>query len=112
MREEGNYGVPKGIYTRMKIGLFFARDLLVVGGFFGVYFLMSPLFPKSQGVQQLLFMGVNLLMGIFLILPANGTQRNFNVLWLLLKRLIFRKTLYYTSINRYEVGSMYDERRR
>lgn len=81
------YGVPRDIYSKVKlIGLFMA-DLAFVGGS-GVAAISigTKIFPTSQWVQLLAFVFLTPLMCLYLVLPANGGKKNWQSMFLFFRR--------------------------
>lgn len=83
----GNYGVVRDIRAKVKIGMFFVLDLVVMlGTTFFAFFIGSNVFPSSQWKEMIAWIFLTILIVGFLILPTNGNKRNWQSIYILLKR--------------------------
>lgn len=81
------YGVPRDIYTKVKIIGLFMLDIVFVGGS-GIVSLMvaTKVFPKSQWIQMFVFILLTMVLALYLILPTNGGKKNWNSMYLYFRR--------------------------
>lgn len=78
-----NYGIPRDIYARIKYGTVLLRDLfLIVATPFIIFTFQQSIFPPNALFHLVAFPLLSTVMVIYLLLPANGGKKNFNLLWL------------------------------
>ena len=80
-----NYGVPRDIFAKFKMGIFYGVDfgIMAVGG--GVAWWFNRFFPVSQWLNMLIFDVITAIIVIFVIIHTNGGKRNYTVLLLFLR---------------------------
>ncbi|MDG4984576.1 hypothetical protein OGZ51_10505 [Lactococcus lactis] len=80
-----NYGVPRDIFARFKMGIFYGVDFAVMAaGFFLTYY-FNKLFPISQWPRMIIFDVISAGIVLFLIIHTNGGKRNYMILLLFLR---------------------------
>ncbi|MCQ9212407.1 MULTISPECIES: DUF5592 family protein [unclassified Streptococcus] len=86
-RKIETYGVPRDIYSKVKIVGLLLRDIaLLLGSFSLAIMLGTRIFPKEQALQLLLFIVWTPLTVGYLLLPHNGGKRNYGALYVYLRR--------------------------
>ncbi|MEY8514916.1 hypothetical protein [Lactococcus taiwanensis] len=80
-----NYGVPRDLFARFKMGIFYGLDFCVmaIGG--GLTWYLNHFFPVSQWINMLVFDFLSVINVCFLIVHTNGGKRNYMVLLLYLR---------------------------
>ncbi|WP_251421820.1 MULTISPECIES: hypothetical protein [Lactococcus] len=80
-----NYGVPRDIFAKFKMGIFYGLDFgfMAIGGGFAWW--LNRFFPVSQWLNMLIFDVLTAIIVIFLIMHTNGGKRNYMVLLLFLR---------------------------
>lgn len=85
--DDEKYGVPRDIYAKVKIIGLFMADIVFVGGSAVVAVSVGTrLFPTSQWAQMLAFILLTPLMCLYLILPTNGGKKNWQSMFLFVRR--------------------------
>ncbi|EGO8510071.1 hypothetical protein [Enterococcus faecalis] len=86
----GNYGVPRDIFASIKIVGFIVWDILFVFGSGFLAFLLAPkVFPMttiSEVIQMVIFILLSTAIAFYLVLPANGGEKNWDSLLIAVKR--------------------------
>jgi len=84
---DGNYGVPRDLFTQVKLVGFFLRDIVTVlgSGFLG-FILATKIFPPDQWIQMIVFILLSPIIALYLVLPTNGGKQNWHSLLLEIKR--------------------------
>ncbi|MGM0183341.1 DUF5592 family protein [Enterococcus sp. AZ102] len=82
-----NYGVPRDIFSRVKLaGIYVLDGLIVIGSTLLAFVLGSNIFPYTQFVQLIIFVILTAFISIYLVLPTNGNKRNYNSIMIYLRR--------------------------
>ena len=90
------YGVPRDIRARIKIiGLFFVDFIFIGASAVAAVTFGMRLFPTNQWAQMIAFILLTPLMCLYLVLPTNGSKKNWHSMVLFFRRRRKR----YTSIN-------------
>lgn len=85
--DDEKYGVPRDIYAKVKIIGLFMADIVFVGGSAVVAVSVGTrIFPTSQWAQMLAFILLTPLMCLYLVLPTNGGKKNWQSMFLFLRR--------------------------
>ncbi|MEY8436104.1 DUF5592 family protein [Streptococcus hyointestinalis] len=85
--DDEKYGVPRDIYAKVKIiGLFMADIVFVGGSAVAAVSAGTRLFPTSQWAQMLAFILLTPIMCLYLVLPTNGGKKNWQSMFLFLRR--------------------------
>lgn len=94
---DGNYGVPRDIYARVKIIGLILVDIVFVGLSTLLAFIFgTKFFPSEQWPQFLGFVVLTALLTLYLVLPTNGGKKNWQTIYLFFRRRKRR----YISIDR------------
>ncbi|WP_413628343.1 hypothetical protein R4B61_07485 (plasmid) [Fructilactobacillus vespulae] len=101
-----NIGVAKGVYTLMKMGMFFVRDILTLVVVFGSCVLIGNIFPPDQFGRLIFFYIWNLVFTAWLVFPSfnNPGKRTYNLIWDSFFSLVESKKL--KSFDYYEFDSI------
>lgn len=79
---QDGFGVTPDIRTRMKIAMFYVRDLMFLIIWAGIIFMISDIFPPDMQLETVCFWVVGIGYGVWLVCPSLGNhgKRNWELL--------------------------------
>ena len=67
---QDGFGVTPDIRTRMKIAMFYVRDLMFLIIWAGIIFMISDIFPPDMQLETVCFWVVGIGYGVWLVCPS------------------------------------------
>ncbi len=75
---QDGFGVTPDIRTRMKIAMFYVRDLMFLIIWAGIIFMISDIFPPDMQLETVCFWVVGIGYGVWLVCPSLGNHGKRN----------------------------------
>lgn len=94
---QDGFGVTPDIRTRMKIAMFYVRDLMFLIIWAGIIFMISDIFPPDMQLETVCFWVVGIGYGVWLVCPSLGNHGKRN--WELLIYDFFPKKTRFKSLD-------------
>lgn len=94
---QDGFGVTPDIRTRMKIAMFYVRDLMFLIIWAGIIFMISDIFPPDMQLGTVCFWVVGIGYGVWLVCPSLGNHGKRN--WELLIYDFFPKKARFKSLD-------------